>query len=78
MISICPLTTSIVNAMRESVYNIYGEHFQSVKEKGMSVMTRATYDEKVQLLTDSKRYKGRTKPMEICSMQSSGLRSLEK
>ena len=55
MISICPQANSIVNAMRESFYKIYGEHYETVKEYGTSVMTRASYDEKVNLLVESER-----------------------
>jgi hypothetical protein len=33
-ISICPSANSIVNAMRESFYKIFGEHYESVKECG--------------------------------------------
>jgi hypothetical protein len=62
MISICPSGNSFVNAMKESFYKIYCEH---VKEYGTSVMTRASYDEKVNLLVDSERYKGRTKPSDM-------------
>ena len=65
VISIGPSSNSIINAMRASFYNIYMEHFESVKEKGTTVMTKAVYDEKVQLLKDSERYKGRTKPMDM-------------
>ncbi len=65
VISIGPSSLSVVNAMRISFYNIYMEHYKSVKEKGTSVMTKAIYDEKVQLLKDSERYKGRTKPMDM-------------
>jgi len=65
MISICPQANSIVNAMRESFYKIYGEHYETVKEYGTSVMTRASYDEKVNLLVDSERYKGRMKPSDM-------------
>ena len=65
VVSIGPSSLTVVNAMRISFYNIYMDHYESVKEKGTSVMTKATYDEKVQLLKDSERYKGRTKPMDM-------------
>lgn len=65
VISIGLSSKSIINAMRSSFYNIYSEHFECVKEGGTSVMTKASYDEMVQLLVDSERYKGQTKPMEI-------------
>ncbi len=65
VISIGPSSNSIINAMRASFYNIYMEHFESVKEKGTSVMTKTVYDKKVQLLKDSECYKGRTKPMDM-------------
>jgi hypothetical protein len=51
--------------MRISFYNICMEHFESVKEKGTSVMTKAVYDKNVQLLKNSEQYKGQTKPMDM-------------
>jgi hypothetical protein len=50
-----PSANSIVNAMRESFYKIYSEHYESVKEYGMTVMTRASSDEKLNLLVESER-----------------------
>jgi hypothetical protein len=44
---------------------IYCEHYESAKEYGMSVMTRATYDEKVNLLVDLEMYNGQTKPSDM-------------
>ncbi len=44
---------------------IYCEHYGCVKEYGISVMTRATYDEKVNLLVDLEMYNGRTKPSDM-------------
>jgi hypothetical protein len=65
VISIGPSSVTVVNAMRISFYNICMEHYESVKEKGTGVMTKAVYDEKVQVLKDSEWYKGRMKPMDM-------------
>jgi hypothetical protein len=71
VMSIGPSSDSITNSMRSSFYKIYSEHFESVKEGGTSVMTNASYDEKVQLLIDSEKYKGGTKPLEMQNAMSS-------
>jgi hypothetical protein len=49
VITIGPTSDSVIRSMRESFYKIYSEHFETVREGGTSVMTRAMYDEKVQL-----------------------------
>jgi hypothetical protein len=67
LITIGPNSESVVKSMRESFYKVYNEIFERVKGGGTSVMTRAMYDAKVQLLIDanSERYKGKTKPQSM-------------
>ncbi len=67
LITIGPNSESVVKSMRESFYQVYNEHFESVKGGGTTVMTRAMYDTKVQLHIDanSERYKGKTKPQKM-------------
>jgi hypothetical protein len=50
--------------MRESFYKVYSEHFEIVRGRGTSVMTRAMYYQKAQLLIDgnSQWYMGKSKP----------------
>jgi hypothetical protein len=59
-----PKSDSVLRSMRESFYKVYSKHFESVRGEGTSVMTRAMYDHKVQLLIDaeSELYKGKPKP----------------
>ena len=67
VITVGPMSDSVIRSMKESFYKIYCEHFETAKEGGTSVMTRATYDEKVQLLIDanSEWYKGKSKPNDM-------------
>ncbi len=75
LITIGPNYESVVKSMRESFYKVYNKHFESVKGGGTTVMTRAIYDAKVQLLIDanSERYIGKTKAQIMQKMHCLGL-----
>jgi hypothetical protein len=40
VITIGPMSDSVIRSMRESFYKIYSEHFETEREGGASVMTR--------------------------------------